>query len=180
MKLVGITGGVLAGVVCAVLADDVFKGAIDSEQYLAPQSEYTASHQTRGPLAEGQLGLAGQWVSNCYWFEPGVYQVRIFDFVLSQLVTVTTLSYADSNCQQKPGNYTEISATWDLGERLTSEEGLDVYALDVLLKVGNQQELTTVKQIVSFQQDQLLMGINSSFDEYPQKLDWEIQYTKIR
>ena len=180
MKLLGMTGGVLAGVVCAVLADDVFKGTKDSTQYPISQTEFSDVQHVREWAADKQTSLAGQWISNCFWFEPGIYQVRTFDFVLNQLVTITTLSYPDKNCQQKPTNYTEISATWDLGDRLTSEEGLSVYALDVLLKVGEQQELTTVKQIVSFQQDQLLMGMSRLLDEYPQKLDWDIQYTKVQ
>jgi hypothetical protein len=121
--------------------------------------------------------LNGVWVSNCFQFEPGTYQVRTFDFLPDQLATITTTSYTDASCQQVPTDSLTVSASWNLGEKLTTEEGVDAYTLDVFLKVGPRQELVSLKQIAHVQQGRLLLGINQLLHEYPQKLDWEIEYS---
>ncbi len=129
-------------------------------------------------IAETDSALDGLWVSNCYEFE-GTYQVRTFEFVLDHLATITTISYPDQHCAEKPLGSTVISATWDMGETLVTEEGLLAYKLDVLLKAGRHQELTTVKQVVHFQNQSFILGINRRLHRYPDHLDWEITYSRV-
>ncbi len=162
MKLVGIVGAVLTTIVCVTFANDAieaFQGS-DTDQ-------------------ETAVSLNGLWLSNCFEFEPGVYQVRTFEFVLDHLATITTMTYPDALCEQSPIDSNIISATWDLGEAHSTEEGLSAYQLEVLLKAGRKQELTTVKQIVYLQQNQFNLGINKKLDVYPEKLDWAITYSLI-
>lgn len=121
--------------------------------------------------------LNGLWISNCYQFEPGVYQVRTFEFVLSHLATITTMSYPDSYCSKAPIDAQVVPATWDLGEETVTEEGLRAYRLEMLLRSGPEQALTTVKQIVHFQDNRFVMGLNRKIDQYPPVLDWEISYS---
>ena len=123
--------------------------------------------------------LNGLWISNCYQFEEGVYQVRTFEFVLDHLATITTMSYFDSRCSQPPVDSQVVSATWDMGRAIVTEEGLVAHTLDVLLRADVKQELTTVKQIVHFQDDSFFLGINKKLDSYPNRLDWDISFTLV-
>ncbi|HAG95121.1 MAG: hypothetical protein CMK83_21770 [Pseudomonadales bacterium] len=164
MKLVRSVGVALAALVCVVFADDAVQATKD---VFATQ------------IAESASALDGLWVSNCYKFEEGRYQVRTFEFVLDHLATITTISYPDTHCAESPLGSAVISATWDMGETLVTEEGLLAYRLDVLLKAGPRQELTTVKQIVHFQRDSFILGINRLLSRYPDSLDWEIIYSRI-
>lgn len=164
MKLVRVVGVALAAIVCVVFADDAMeatKGVFGTQ------------------IAESASALDGLWVSNCFKFEEDTYQVRTFEFVLDHLATITTLSYPDAHCAATPIGSDVISATWDLGETLVTEEGLLAYRLDVLLKAGRHQELTTVKQIVHFQGDAFILGINRLLSRYPDRLDWEIIYSRL-
>lgn len=164
MKSVRVVGVALAALVCVVFADDAME---------ATKGVFTTQTATSGSV------LDGLWVSNCYQFEAGHYQVRTFEFVLDHLATITTMNYPDQHCAQAPMGSTVISATWDLGETLITEEGLLAYTLDVLLKAGPRQELTTVNQIVHFQNQSFILGINRMLDQYPDRLDWEIIYTRV-
>lgn len=132
-------------------------------------------------MAQHQQGMAsamnGLWISNCYQFEPGHFQVRTFEFVLSHLATITTMSYADSYCSNAPTGAQVVPATWDVGEEIVTEEGLRAYQLEILLRSGPERELTTVKQIVHFQGNQFVMGLSKKIEQYPQVLDWEISYS---
>lgn len=121
--------------------------------------------------------LNGLWISNCYQFEPGLYQVRTFEFVLNYLATITTISYPDSYCSKTPIGAQVVPATWDMGEETVTEEGLRAYQLEILLRSGPNKELTTVKQIVHFQDNRFVMGLSKKIEQYPQVLDWEISYS---
>ncbi|MBA55647.1 MAG: hypothetical protein CMK89_14425 [Pseudomonadales bacterium] len=163
MKFVRVVGLALAALVCVVFADDAMeatKGVFSTQ------------------IAETGSALDGLWVSNCYPFE-GSYQVRTFEFVLDHLATITTISYPDALCAKQPLGSTVISATWDLGDTLVTEEGLLAYRLDVLLKTGPRQELTTVKQVVHFQDQSFMLGIGSQLNRYPDRLDWEIVFSRL-
>lgn len=164
MKLVRVVGVTLAALVCVVFADDAME---------ATKGVFTTQTATPGSA------LDGVWVSNCYFFEDGHHQVRTFEFVLDHLATITTISYPDEHCSEAPTGSTVISATWDLGETLVTEEGLLAYTLDVLLKAGPRQELTTVNQIVHFQEQSFILGINRLLEQYPEHLDWEITYSRV-
>lgn len=164
MKLVRVVGVALAALVCVVFADDAME---------ATKGVFATQTATSGST------LDGLWVSNCYQFEDDNYQVRTFEFVLDHLATITTMSYPDQHCADSPMGSTVISATWDLGEHRVTEEGLLAYTLDVLLKAGPRQELTTVNQIVHFQEESFILGINRQLDMYPDRLDWEISYTRV-
>ncbi|MCG8533967.1 MAG: hypothetical protein MI808_02615 [Pseudomonadales bacterium] len=162
MKFVRVAGVVLATIVCVSFADE----AIEALQGSAPEQNDSRR-------------LDGLWISNCFEFEAGVYQVRSFEFVLNHLATITTMTYPDARCEQHPVGSDTVSATWDMGSVYTTSEGLDVVELDVLLKAGPRQELTTVKQAVYFQPGSFVLGINKQLDVYPDKLDWDISYTAM-
>lgn len=164
MKFVRVLGIALAALVCVVFAEDAVE---------ATKGVFATK------IAETGSALDGLWVSNCYQFESDDYQVRTFEFVLDHLATITTISYPDQYCSERPLGSTIISATWDLGETLVTEEGLVAYRLDVLLKTGQRQELTTVKQIVHFQNQSFILGIGSQLKRYPDHLDWEINYSRL-
>ena len=164
MKFVRVVGVALATLVCVVFADEAMEA---TKGVLSTQKAVTGS------------ALDGLWVSNCYEFEDETYQVRTFEFVLDHLATITTMEYRDPLCATAPTGSTVISATWDLGDTLVTEEGLLAYTLDVLLKAGPKQELTTVNQIVHFQGQAFILGINRLLHQYPDRLDWEIIYSRV-
>lgn len=167
MKFVLVAGAVLATLVCVSFADDAIDALQSMPQPQQPKVESTSS------------ALNGVWLSNCFEFEADVYQVRTFEFVLDHLATITTISYPDVFCEQTPVDSSVVSATWDMGHVLMTEDGLNAYALEVLFKAGSKQELTAVKQIVHLQQGSFVLGINKTLDVYPQQLDWAITYSLI-
>jgi hypothetical protein len=166
MKSVRVVGVALAALVCVVFADDAIQA---TRGMFSPQSQ-----------AHSSSTLDGLWVSDCYQFEAGVYQVRTFEFVLDHLATITTMTYPDQYCEQTPVGSDIISATWDLGDTVMTEEGLQANTLDVLLKAGPKRELTTVNQIIHFKRDTFVLGINRLLNQYPEKLDWEITYSRTQ
>ncbi|RLP52619.1 MAG: hypothetical protein D6160_19810 [Ketobacter sp.] len=169
MKAVWIAGGVLASVVNAVLADSVISDGVPMGLLQADQ---------RQPIS--QLVLGGQWVSNCYQLELGQYQIRSYDFRFNQLATITTTSYPDQDCVQVPTGTVSIAVAWQLDHHLTTEEGMQAFAMDVQLRIGESQELVNVKQILYYQQDHLYLGISRALNEYPHRLDWEIEYRRAK